>query len=248
MAETKDDAAKQARVPEGQPLPRVFRRWMLGALLFGLAIGGAGFWIWWQYHETYERPPPRINPCFTGLGNRLKRPVIVSPSEPYTLEDGETAYLSDAQNRAAGCAARLPGRLDYKLARIWTTEDPEAQVSALRELVVGIPPDPSRDQEAFGMWRLAQGTLAGLPESPSRDKARADLDQFIGCRFNHPQLPACPTRPGFPILAGILGGIGGLSLLVLLGTLIVRTIQNVRARLARRRASARRLDPVVSEQ
>jgi hypothetical protein len=248
MAETKDADAEPARVPAGPPLPRVFRRWMLGALLFGLAVGGAGFWIWWQYHETWERSPPRINPCFQALGRRLQRPLIASPSEPYTIDNGETVYLSDAQNRAAGCAARLTGRLDYDLVRIWSTEDPEAQVSALREIVVRVPSDPSRDQEAFGMWRLAQGSLAALPASSSRDKARADIDQFIACRFNHPQLPGCPTRPGFPILAGILGGIGGSSLLALLGALIVRTIQHFRARLARRRAGAAALDPVVSGQ
>ncbi len=246
MAATKDEEAEPAKVPEGSPLPRVFRRWMLGALLVALASGGGGFWIWWQYHATWERSPPRINPCFANLGKRLQRPLVVSPSEPYTIDGGETVYLSDAQNRAAGCAARLPGRLDYDLVRIWSTEDPEAQANALRELVVRVPSDPSRDQEAFGMWRLAQGSLAALPASPTRDKARADIDQLIACRFNHPQLPGCTSRPGFPILAGILGGIGGVSLLALLGSLVVRTIQHVRARLARRRASAAPLDPVVS--
>jgi hypothetical protein len=217
-------------------LPRVLHRWMLGALLVAILAGGAGFGIWWQYHQEHERPPPAANPCFTALANRLRRPVIVAPSEPYTLDDGETLYLSDAQIRSAGCAARLPGRYDFKLARIWVMEDPDAQANAIRELVLGVPPGTEHDKTAFGLWRLGQGTLGALPESEARERAKRDIDQTIGCRFKHDKLPSCSTRPGFPIHAGVLGGIGALGLLALLGGLGFFGGKNIRARFARRKA------------
>jgi hypothetical protein len=219
------------------PLPRITARWMGWGVAVALLIGGPGGFLYYRYHEVYERSPPRMDVCFTALGGRLKRPTIVAPSEPYTLDDGQTYYLTDAQMRAAGCAARLPGTINYTLVRTWAIEDPDEQAVALGKLVLDLPPDKDHDREAFGLWRLAGGTLDSLPQSETRDKAKADIDQAIACRFSHPQLPPCPTRPPFPTHTAVLGGIGALGLLAVLGGLLVNTVRYLIARRARKRAA-----------
>jgi hypothetical protein len=221
--------------------PRIFHRWMLYALAAFLVFGGAGFAIYWPYREKWERPPPKVDICFTALGNRLRRPAIVAPSEPYTI-DGQTYYLTDAQVRSAGCAARLPGHLNYDMVKVWAIEDGDEQANALRQLVLDVPLDTDHDKRAFGAWRLSAGTLKSLPDTPVRNKAMQDIDEAIGCRFNHPQLPGCASRPGFPIHAGVLGGIGAAGFLAAFGGVLYglgrRLVRWFKARRAAKRAAA----------
>lgn len=226
-----DESAKPA------PLPRITERWMRWGLLVLVLFGAPGGFLYYRWAKLHDRSPPKIDICFTALSGRLKRPPIVSPSEPYTLDDGQTYYLTEAQSKAAGCAARLPGPLHHTLVQTWAIEDPEEQAKALGKLVLDIPADEDHDREAFGLWMLAAGTLGSLPESETRSDVKAEIDQAIACRFSHPRLPPCHSRPGFPVHAAVLGGIGALGLLAVLGGLVRNTMRNLLARRARKRAA-----------
>jgi hypothetical protein len=232
-------AEKQPSAPEDAPLPRVSQRWMRWVLVVAAVLGLPGGFIYYRYHEQYERDPPKLDICFAAYGSRLRRPIIVAPSEPYTLTDGQTFYLTDAQSRAAGCAAsRLPGDASQKLVKTWAIEDQAEQAAALGKLVLDVPADPSHDREAFGLWRLVSGSLESLDKSEARDAIKKDVDQAIACRFKHPQLPDCPSRPPFPTYAAVLAAIGTAGLLAVLGGLAVGGIRRLLGRRAQKRAAA----------
>jgi hypothetical protein len=208
--------------------PRVLRLWMLPALVLGLAGAGLGFWIYDVHATEHDRLPPKLHPCFRILQKRLEKPSVVSPSEPFTLSDGETIYLTDTQNKAIGCAARLPGRADQDLARAWGIEDPDARARAMAELVEAVPPAAEHDKQALGLWRLTLGSLKAMPESAERDRAKQRIDQRLGCRFIHPALPECPTRPRPPLSAIALAGVGAAALLAAVLGLAVNVIRWIR--------------------
>ncbi len=220
--------------PGGPRLRGIFRRWMAYALLGSLAAAAIGALLWLRYHERYEREPPTLSVCFKLHERRLKRPQIVAASEPLTLPDGQTVYLTNVQHQMVGCVARIPGRYDVEVARVFGIEDPDERATAMADLVVGIPPGPEHDYAALAMWRVANGTFGQVPESPARKAASQRVDDATGCRFHHPRLPGCPTRPPFPVLVYVLLGAGGAGVLTILGALVVHLVAYVRARRAAR--------------
>ena len=231
-------AEKQPSAAASAPLPPIYRRWMRWGLLVGVLAGAPGGLLYYRYHEQHERSPPRVNICFSAYGGRLRRPVLVSPSEPYTLRDGQTYYLTDAQARAAGCAASLPGEVDEALVKIWAIEDQEARAQALGKMVLDLPADPAYDNQVFSLWRLVTGSLESMDKSDTRDTIKKDVDQAIACRFNHPALPACPSRPPLPVFAIGLAGVGAAGLLAVLVGLAINGVRHLVTRRAQKRAAS----------
>ena len=98
-----------------------------------------------------------------------------------------------------------------------------------------VPAGPEHDKEVFALWRLMSGAVLSLPESPARERAKQTIDDTIGCRFNHPRLPGCPTRPEMPGYVWPAVAAGGAAVGAALLALIARLIGRLRIRMAARK-------------
>jgi hypothetical protein len=168
--------------------------------------------------------------CFQGLSPKLKDPVSVSASEPFLdRTTNETIYLTDTQYRAAQCADGLNAAASSRLARAFALADSDAQARALASVVTASTgTDPAGEKEAVGLWMLASAAASALPKSDVRDAAMLEMDEFVGCRFDHQRLPACSARPPFPVGIWGLGGVGAFALALVLASLV----QTLGARIA----------------
>jgi len=214
--------------------PAIFRRWMAYAVVLAVATGiPAGLW-YYQYAATWLKRPPKMGICFEGLKSRLREPVIVSPSEPYLdRTTNETVYLTETQYRAVQCTETLTEGASARLARAYAEEDPDKQAAALAAAVRAAPEGPDGDKDAVGMWMLASSSLDALPETPARADAEREADQFVGCRFDHPRLPQCTSRPPFPFAIYLLGGVGGLSLTLVVASVLWSSVSRLATRKAK---------------
>jgi hypothetical protein len=208
------------------PAPKTptFARWMLVALLLGVALGGPAAWGYFDHQARWQRPPPKIQMCFIGLGRTLRKPALVAPSEAYPGPAGETLYLTNAQFKAVQCANSLEHGTDKQLALVLANTDPEVQATQLVELVVSKLDKPETEVDAVGLYHLASAILEGVPQSDSIRAERKKLDEALGCRFVSQRLPQCPSRPAMPIWVWILGGIGGFALCLVPASLLQRLL------------------------
>lgn len=197
---------------------------MLAALLLGVALLGPAVWGYFDYQDRWQRPPPKIQMCFIGMGRLLRTPALVAPSEAYPGPGGETLYLTSAQFKAVQCANSLSHGTDKELALVLTNTDPEAQAKALVELVVSKLDKPETEVDAVGLYHLASAILQGVPQSDSIRAERKKLDEALGCRFVSQRLPQCSSRPELPIWVWILGGIGGFALCLVPASLLQRLL------------------------
>jgi hypothetical protein len=220
--------------PAAKPKPAFFHKWMRLALLVAIGTGvPAGLWCY-QYTTRWNHKPPKVDLCFQGLTPRLKDPVVVSASEPYLdRASGETIYLTDTQYRAVQCAEILPEGAATKLARAFSKEKPEAQAEALAEVVTSAGEGEAGEKQAVGMWMLASPAVEALPRSDARVAAQQKMDEFVGCRFDHPRLPGCASRPAFPVGIWLLGGAGAFALALVLASMLQTAIGRVALRFAK---------------
>lgn len=202
----------------------IFARWMLGALLVGLALGGPAAWGYFDHQDRWQRPPPKVQMCFIGMGRLLRKPALVAPSEAYPGPDGETLYLTTPQFKAVQCANSLSHGTDKQLALALTNTDPDAQAKALVELVVSKLDKPETEVDAVGLYHMASAILEGTPQSDVVRAERKRLDEALGCRFVSQRMPQCSSRPGVPIWVWILGGIGGFALCLVPASLLQRLL------------------------
>lgn len=221
MAE-KDRALSDAPVPRR----RFFHRWMLGALCVA-TLTGVPSALWYRsYDERWQHRPPKSATCSaaTALKAQLEKPAIVSPSEPFPLSEGETVYLTAAQFRAVKAASSLPNQAAQRLAAAYGQQDPEEQARALSAALAAARPGPEGDLEALGLWCLIAPSMQGLPEGPVREAAAREVDELVGCRFEHPKLPGCASRPPLPVGMFLLAGTGGFALCLILASLLQSTL------------------------
>jgi hypothetical protein len=201
---------------------------LLGSLLAG---GAAGAW-YYDHQSRWMHQPPRADPRFQAFARKLKQPPNISASEEYPGPNDETMYLTEDQFRAVNAAASLPGDANRRLARALAEPDPDRQAQLLFELVDSVPSTPEGDATSLSLFYLASAALSAPPQTAARIAARERLDELIGCRF-YPvatvppmNLPGCARRPGMTPLF-VLGGLAGLLLLAILGSLLITLVQRV---------------------
>lgn len=197
---------------------------MLVALLLGVALGAPAAWGYFDHQARWQRPPPKIGMCFIGVGRLLRKPVLVAPSEAYPGPAGETLYLTHAQFKAVQCANSLSHGTDKALALVLTNTDPDAQATALVELVVSKLDKPETEVDAVGLYHMASAILEGVPQSDAVRAERKKLDEALGCRFVSQRMPQCSSRPELPIWVWILGGIGGFAFCLVPASLLQRLL------------------------
>lgn len=202
----------------------IFARWMWAALLLGVALVAPAVWGYFDYQDRWQRPPPKVQMCFIGMGRLLRTPALVAPSEAYPGPAGETLYLTNAQFKAVQCANSLSHGTDKELALVLTNTDPEAQAKALVELVVSKLDKPETEVDAVGLYHLGSAILQGVPQSDAVRAERKKLDEALGCRFVSQRLPQCSSRPELPIWVWILGGIGGFALCLVPASILQRLL------------------------
>jgi hypothetical protein len=209
---------------EASPTSSPFQRWMLGALLLGLGLGGPALWGYLDHQARWQRPAPKSQLCAIGVGRLLRAPVLVAPSEPFPGRDGATVYLTGAQYKAVQCANALSNGTDKDLAHVLAETDPEVQAKAIVDLTIGRLAKPETEADAVSLYHMASAVLEGLPASDAMRAERRRLDEALGCAFVGPRMPSCAARPEVPTWVWALGGIGGFALALVPASLLQRLL------------------------
>ncbi|MCC6552008.1 MAG: hypothetical protein IT372_03165 [Polyangiaceae bacterium] len=168
--------------------------------LLAVALGGGALAAaqYRAYAAVHLRLPRRLPSCVLKARTALRKPALVSGTEPRDTDTGETVYLTPAEDRAVACAILIDKKLAGQLARALSQHDPAPRAQTFLSIFRDeIPPGPDFDRQATAFYRIASGALHVLP--PDDEEALAasnELDQLYACRFDTRR--HCPTRPPMP--------------------------------------------------
>ena len=213
---------------------------ILGAALLA-CLGGGAFagWSYWRYASAHLRDPPKIPACAIAVGRLLKKPSVVSGTEPHDDVDGNTVYLAKNEDRAVRCASVVDRPLARRLTTAFAEQEPELRGLELLKILRDVPPGREHDAIAHAAYRIADGAMQALPELPETKAAAEELDLLHACRFQTRM--KCPTRPGIPLPVWLLGIPSALGLLFVLSVparaLTTRLVERIKARLRQRPAA-----------
>jgi hypothetical protein len=209
------------------------KRLLLVLLAVALVGGGAAGLTYARYAAEHLKPRPKAARCLIPASVNLRKPVVVSGTEPRENEAGETVYLTPAQDRAVACASGTDKTLGRRLAGALSEEDPARRANALAGVVRDSAREgPEFDRQVLVAFILSSSALQVLPaDLPEVNAASTEIERIYACRFDTRYV--CPTRPGIPLLVW-LGGVPAapatLGLLWIGGAAGVRAIRERRRR------------------
>lgn len=212
------------------------RRQLLVLLLVLLAsLGGLGgaYVPYRSYAAIWRRPIAKMPRCVLAARIVLRKPSVVSGSEPATTRSGETVYLTRPELLAVRCVKPISEPLSGRFAEAFSQTEPELRGLELLKILRDVPSDASHDPEASAAYFIGTGALAGLPDLPEVKAASDEMDAIHACRFVS-KIP-CPSRPPIPVVVWILGVPSALGVLFVLGSFIRAGALAVRDRLRARR-------------
>jgi hypothetical protein len=166
------------------------------ALGIAVICGLVAAFYYWRYAAEWLRPPARISRCATAAGRALKKPVVVSGTEPHQTPEGETVYLAPAEDMAVRCVQGLSSETARRLADAFSEQQPELRGLELLKILRDVPPGEENDRMAHTIYRITNGAMDALPALPETKAAADELDELYGCRFDTPI--HCPRRPRMP--------------------------------------------------
>ncbi|WP_437648007.1 hypothetical protein [Sorangium sp. So ce362] len=192
-------------------------RWSAALLALALSLGAIAGVAYQRYAAVHLRELPKVPRCVRGARVALRRPVVVSGTEPRQTASGETVYLTLGEDLAVACALQFDEALARHLAGALAEQAPAQRAARLLELVHDrVPADPAHDRSASAAYMMASAALRGLPDGAPEVRAAAEaIEQRHACRFATRR--GCPTRPPLPVLVWLAGVPAALSLLGLLG-------------------------------
>lgn len=214
------------------PSRRATPRWQIALGVFAVAGGAVAGLSYKSYADTWLRQAkaPR---CALAARVYLKVPTLSSGTEPHDTPDGQTVYLTEAEDRAVRCAKGISPELGTRFVGAFAEVEPERRALELLKIVRDTPKDKEHDRDAAVAFFLASAALQPLPDLPEKKAASDEMDQAFGCRFETPRIK-CPSRPPIPWIVWVLGVPSALGVVTLAGLGAVEIAQGA-SRLVRRR-------------
>lgn len=202
------------------------------ALGVALVCGFLAGWSYWQYAQTWLRKPAGMSRCVMSANRQLRKPAVASGIEPHQTPDGETVYLSPAEDAAVRCVQGLSSETARRFAGAFSEQEPELRALELLKILRDVPADPASDRLAHTVYRLASGAVDALPQLPETKAVADELEETYACRFGT-KLP-CPRRPPIPWLVWAAGVPAALALLFAAVVGLPRAYRSIRSALAAR--------------
>ncbi len=226
------EAADTSPAAPAPPSRKGTPRWQIALGVFAVAGGAVAGLSYKSYADTWLRQAkaPR---CALAARVYLKVPTLASGTEPHDTPDGQTVYLSEAEDRAVRCAKGISPELGTRFVGAFAEVEPERRALELLKIVRDTPKDKEHDRDAAVAFFLASAALQPLPDLPEKKAASDEMDQAFGCRFETPRIK-CPSRPPIPWIVWVLGVPSALGVVTLAGLGAVEIAQGA-SRLVRRR-------------
>jgi hypothetical protein len=241
-----EPSAGPSAEPSASPKPSPRREYLpkkrLLALVLILSIAGlVGAYLPYQsYAAVWRRPIARVPRCVLAARMVLRKPSVVSGSEPSINAAQETVYLTPQEARTVRCIQRVSEPLAGRFAGAFTEIEPERRAIELLKVLRDVPKDQARDREASTAYFIASGALRALPELPETKAATEELEELHNCRFVTKS--PCAARPPIPMIVWIAGVPSALGVLAVLGmgarAGVLRLVDFFRERRARKKARA----------
>ncbi|MGK3997259.1 hypothetical protein [Sorangium sp. So ce1024] len=224
-------AAQEGRAARAGVRERV----TVALLAIALSLGAVAAISFQRYAAVHLRPLPKVPSCVRGARVALRKPVVVSGTEPRQTASGETVYLTLGEDRAVACALQFDEPLARHLTGALAEHDTAPRAARLVELVRDrVPADPAHDRSAAAAYMMASAALRGMPQdAPDVRAASREIELHHACRFATRR--SCPTRPLPPLTVWLAGVPAALSLLALVGLGLAAGAARYRRWAARRR-------------
>jgi hypothetical protein len=178
---------------------------IVGLLALALAGGAVAGLQYQGYAAVHLRRPGKLPSCLFKSSIGLRKPALMSGTEPRESATGETVYLTEAEDRAVGCAYLIDLKLSRQLASILAEQDPALRAQGFLKLVRDdTPADPTFDSRAYAAYVFASSAFRTLPQDSAEIRAALDeLELLQICRFDTRR--PCPTRPPIPLVVWMTG-------------------------------------------
>lgn len=196
---------------------------------------GAAYLSYSAYAAVWRRPVARTPKCIYSARIILRKPSLISGSEPYPTDSGEMIYLTEKETLAVHCLTQVSSPLAKRFAKAFTETEPSLRAGELVKILRDVPPDEAHDREAAAAYFVGAGAISALSSDiPAVKAADEEMDAIHGCRFLT-RLP-CAKRPSIPVLVWLTGVPSAIGALAVIGALGYAGVLRLRSRWRARKA------------